>query len=141
MIFQKNFLVDIFYFNMLKPEELEFLKKHELCRLATVSKDGWPQVTPVIYAVDGESLVIATDYGTRKPKNILNNPKVAVVIDEFRPNRGIMIQGKCQVFERGREYMRLLGILFDKFEYYRNNPWKEGEAPILKIIPTRVTSW
>jgi nitroimidazol reductase NimA-like FMN-containing flavoprotein (pyridoxamine 5'-phosphate oxidase superfamily) len=98
-------------------------------------------VTPVIYAVDGESPVIATDYGTKKLKNILENPKVALVIDEFRPNRGLMIQGRCQVFERGKEYMRLLRILFDRFEYYRDNPWEEGEAPILKVIPVRVTSW
>jgi len=125
----------------LKPEEIEFMKNHVLCRLATASRKGWPQVTPVIYALDGERPVIATDYGTKKLKNIVENPKVALIIDEFRPNKGLMIQGKCEIFEKGKEYLRLLKILFDRFEYYRANPWKEGESPILRIIPVRVTSW
>jgi nitroimidazol reductase NimA-like FMN-containing flavoprotein (pyridoxamine 5'-phosphate oxidase superfamily) len=125
----------------LKPEEIEFMKNHVLCRLATASRKGWPQVTPVTYALDGERPVIATDYGTKKLKNIVENPKVALIIDEFRPNKGLMIQGKCEIFEKGKEYLRLLKILFDRFEYYRANPWKEGESPILRIIPVRVTSW
>ena len=52
-----------------------------------------------------------------------------------------MIQGECEILERGKEYLRLQKILFDKFEYYRKNPWKEGESPILRIRPTKSVSW
>ncbi len=129
---------------VLKPKALKFLKSHQLCRLATASKDGKPHVVPVIYALDGEDVVIAVDYGTKKLKNLRENSNVAVVVDEYVPDhdmRGLMIEGECEVLERGKEYLRLLKVLFDRFEYYRNNPWGEGESPILKIKPTKVVLW
>lgn len=126
---------------MLSKKEVRFLGSHELCRFATVSKDGMPQVTPVIYALDGENIVIATDYGTKKLANLRENPNVSLVVDEFRPNKAVMIQGKCEILERGPEYLRLLKILFNKFAFYRNNPWGEGESPILKIVPQKSFSW
>ena len=125
----------------LKPREVKFLLAHELCRLATASKDGRPHVVPVVYALDGESIVIAVDYKTKKLKNMRENPKVALVVDEHSPNRGLMVEGDCEIFERGKEYLRLLQILFDRFVYYRRNPWGEGESPILKIRPTKAVMW
>ena len=121
--------------------QLDFLKSHQLCRLATASKDARPHVVPVIYAVDGENIVVAVDYGTKKLRNLKENEKVALVVDDYRPNHAVMVEGDCRVFERGKEYLRLLQILFDRFEYYRKNPWSEGESPILKIEPTKVVSW
>jgi nitroimidazol reductase NimA-like FMN-containing flavoprotein (pyridoxamine 5'-phosphate oxidase superfamily) len=126
---------------MLEKAELDFLKKHELCRMATASKDLQPQVTPVIYAMDGENLVVAIDYGTRKLANLRENPKIALVVDEWRPNRGLMVVGNCQIIERGKEYLRLLQVLYARFDYYGKNPWKEGESPILKIKPVKTASW
>jgi len=126
---------------VLKPGELKFLKSHELCRLATASKDAKPHVVPVIYALDGENIVIAIDYKTKKLKNLRENSRVALVVDEYRPNRGLLVEGECEIFERGKEYLRLLQILFDRFVYYRRNPWGEGESPILKIKPTRSVMW
>ncbi len=96
---------------------------------------------PVIYALDGENVIIAVDYKTKKLRNLMENHKVALVVDEFHPNRGLMIEGDCEIFERGKEYLRLLQILFDKFVFYRNNPWGEGESPILRIQPTKVITW
>ena len=126
---------------VLTLKQLSFLKKHELCRLATASKDARPHVVPVIYALDGEDVIIAIDYGTKKLGNLRQNNKVALVVDETRPNRAIMVEGEAEIFERGKEYLRLLQILFDRFSYYRNNPWGEGESPILKIKPTKAVMW
>ena len=126
---------------VLKKGEIDFLASKDLCRLATASKDGVPHVTPVIYAVDGESVVVAIDYGTKKLRNLRENPRVSLVVDTYRPNRGLMIQGSCQVFEEGGVYLRLLKLLFDRFESYRKNPWGEGESPILRITPEKAVSW
>jgi PPOX class probable F420-dependent enzyme len=126
---------------VLTAKQLSFLKNHEVCRLATASKDARPHVVPVIYALDGENIVVAVDYGTKKLANLRQNKKVALVVDDYRPNKGVMVEGECEIFERGKEYLRLLQILFDRFEYYRKNPWGEGESPILKVKPTKATMW
>lgn len=126
---------------MLSKKEIQFLRDHELCRFATASKDGMPHVVPVIYALDGENVIIAIDYGTKKLANLRENLQVALVVDEYRPNKAVMIQGKCEIFERGPEYLRLLKILQDKFTFYRIYRWGEGESPILKIKPLKSVSW
>jgi nitroimidazol reductase NimA-like FMN-containing flavoprotein (pyridoxamine 5'-phosphate oxidase superfamily) len=117
------------------------MKRHDLCRLATASKDARPHVVPVIYAMDGEDVIVAVDYGTKKLWNLRQNKMVALVVDDYRPNHAVMVEGDCEIFERGKEYLRLLQILFDKFDYYRKNPWGEGESPILKIKPIKAASW
>lgn len=126
---------------VLSKRDLSFLNGHEVCRLATATKKGVPHVVPVIYAMDGSDVIIVVDYGTRKLKNIRENGEVALVVDDYGPNRGVTIQGKCEVLERGAEYRRLLKLLFERFEYYRRNPWKEGESPILKVHARSAASW
>ena len=126
---------------VLTPKELKFLKDHEVCRLATASRDAKPHVVPVIYALDGEDVVIAIDYGTKKLKNLSENKSVALFVDEYHPNKAVMIEGECEILERGKEYLRLLQVLFDRFAYYRNNPWGEGESPILKVKPVKAVMW
>jgi len=126
---------------ILSSKALSFLKSHELCRLATASKDAKPHVVPVIYALDGENLVIAIDYGTKKLGNLRQNRNVALVVDDYSPNHAVMVEGECEILERGKEYLRLLQILFDRFEIYRKHPWGEGESPILKVRPTKAVVW
>jgi uncharacterized protein len=122
-------------------KEGSFLKSSELCRLATASKAGMPQVTPVMYAFDGACFIIAVDYGTKKLKNVRENQNVALVVDRVRPTKAVAVEGACEIHERGPEYLRLLKVLFDTFEFYKKDPWDEGESPILKITPKKVVSW
>jgi PPOX class probable F420-dependent enzyme len=122
-------------------KEAAFLKSNEICRLATASKDARPQVTPVMYAMDGAAFVIAVDYGTKKLKNVKVNPNVALVVDRVRPTRAVTVEGTCQVHEKGAEYRRLLELLMTRFEFYRKNPWGEGESPIFRITPQKAVSW
>jgi len=125
----------------LNPSQKKFLDSHEVGRLAVATRDGMPHVTPVIYAMDGNCPVIASDYGTRKLKILKENKKVSLVVDTIDPNKGVMIQGICKIFERGKEYLRLLKVLTERLEYYRENPWGEGESPILRITPEKIVSW
>jgi PPOX class probable F420-dependent enzyme len=120
------------------PKEVAFLKSNEICRLATASKDATPQVTPVMYAMDDVAFIIAVDYGTKKLKNVKENPSVALVVDRVRPTKAVAIEGTCQVHERGAEYRRLLDLLMARFEFYRKNPWGEGESPIFLITRRRL---
>jgi len=122
-------------------KEEAFLRSNEVCRLATASKEGKPQVTPVIYALDGTGFVIAVDYGTKKLKNVKENPSVALVVDRLRPTKAVTVEGTCKVHERGAEYIRLLNVLMARFESYRKDPWGEGESPIFRITPDKAVSW
>ncbi|MCS4541414.1 MAG: pyridoxamine 5'-phosphate oxidase family protein [Euryarchaeota archaeon] len=120
--------------------EMQFLKNQEICRLATSSKNV-PHVVPVCYILSNNFFYIATDYGTKKYKNILENKKVALVIDTYFPRHAVLIEGKAEILERGEEYRKVYGLFYKKFSWVRKDPWKEGEAPILKINVLKKISW
>jgi len=123
-------------------EEERFLRDNEVGRLATISENGLPHVVPVCYIYCSGTLWIATDYGTGKCRNLLSNNKVALVVDTgYDSNRGILIQGRARIYKRGQEFRKIYAVFYKKFNWVRANPWKEGEAPFIKIKPIRKASW
>ena len=121
--------------------EVEFLKTNEAARFAT-SHEDIPHVKPVSFIFDTH-IVIATDYETRSFQNVKLNQKVAIVIDSYKSgnHKAICIQGKASIIENGHEFKKLYDLFYEKFEWVRRDPWKEGEAPFLKIIPYGKSSW
>lgn len=123
-------------------EEVEFLNKMEECRIAT-SHDNIPHVKPVSYIYEDGTVIIATDYDTRMYKNLLKNPLAAISIDIYKDkaHSAICMQGKVTIIENGKEFLRLYNKFHDRFEWVRNQPWVENEAPFIKIVPFRKSSW
>ncbi|GBL41607.1 hypothetical protein LBMAG54_15050 [Nitrosopumilaceae archaeon] len=122
--------------------EEEFLQSIEEARIATSHADI-PHVKPVSFIYHDNIIFIATDYQTRTFKNIKINPKASVAIDVYESgkHRAICIQGKVKIIEEGQEFMQMYKMFENKFTWVRNEPWKENEAPFLKIITTNKTSW
>lgn len=122
-------------------KETEFLKQSEICRFATSSKTGQLHIVPVSY-VSHEGLVyIVTDYGTKKLRNLRENPNGALLVDTNATRKAVMISGKAQLIEKGEEYRRIYKLFHSRLAWVRRAPWKEGEAPFVKITPTFKTSW
>jgi len=121
--------------------EKRFLQKHELARLATSAVGLMPHVVPVSYVFSDGTFLIAIDYATRKYQNLVRNPQVALVVDALRPNRGVMVQGHAKIIEAGAEFQSFYEVFRKKFSWVRAEPWKEGEAPFIRIIPSRKASW
>ncbi len=122
-------------------KEKAFLEKNEVCRLATASCDAVPHVTPVCYIFLNGYLYIATDYDTKKYKNVRENPKVALIVDTYKPHKAVAVEGKAEILEKGEKFRRIRELFYKKFDWARNDPWGEGESPILKVKPLKKTSW
>lgn len=124
-------------------KERKFLLENEVCRIAT-SHDDVPHVVPVAYIYDKDAITFVTDYGTRKYKNLEVNKNVSVVVDVYDhsgENKAIILQGKAVIIERGAEFKRLYQIFNKRFEWVRKNPWKEGEAPIVRVDAFNKVRW
>lgn len=121
-------------------KELDYINRNEVCRLATAS-DNSPHVVPVCYIYDDGHFYIATDYGTRKYRNLTGNRRVSLVVDSYKPNRAVMIQGEAEIIESGEEFRRIYDRFYMKFSWVRAEPWSEGEAPFVKVRPVRKVSW
>jgi uncharacterized protein len=127
----------------LTQKERKFLLENETCRIAT-SHNDIPHVVPVAYIYDKGNVIFVTDYGTRKYKNLEVNKNISVVVDVYDPsgeNKSIVLQGKAVIIERGAEFRRLYRIFNRRFEWVRNNPWKEGEAPFVRVNTLNKVSW
>ena len=93
---------------MFSEQEIAYLKTQPLARIATVSKEWQTDVAPVCFDFDGAYFYVGRVENlskTHKFKNVQDNPKVALVIDDleslepFRP-RGIKIHGLADIVTR-----------------------------------------
>jgi pyridoxamine 5'-phosphate oxidase family protein len=95
---------------MFSAPEIEYMKSQRLCRFATVSADGQPDVVPVGFEFDGEYFYVGSHsqdifLRTRKYKNVRNGRmKVALTIDDlksvdpWRP-RAVRVYGTAEVVD------------------------------------------
>jgi nitroimidazol reductase NimA-like FMN-containing flavoprotein (pyridoxamine 5'-phosphate oxidase superfamily) len=123
-------------------KETEFLGSLEEARIAT-AHDSIPHVKPVSFVFNDDAIIVATDYKTRTYTNIKSNPNVGIVIDIYKSggHKAVCIQGKADIVENGPEFKKFYDIFHQKFDWVRNDPWRENEAPFLKIIPNSKTNW
>jgi len=123
-------------------KETKFLESIEEARLATANK-SMPHVKPVSFLFRNGAFYVATDYSTRTFKNVKDNPNAAITVDVYRPggHKAVLAQGKVALIEEGDEFKKIYAEFFEKFEWVRRDPWKEKEAPFLKIIPATKASW
>ena len=123
-------------------KEKKFLESIEEARFATVNKN-LPHVKPVSFIFTDDSFYIATDYKTRTYKNVKQNPKAAISVDVYKPggHKAVLVQGEIKIIENGHEFKKIYAKFFEKFEWVRRDPWKEDEAPFLKLVPITKTSW
>lgn len=120
-----------------KKEE-DFLQKQDVARIATVSEKGWPQVTPVVHLYHDGRVYFITDFETRKYKNIRKNNRVGVAIDVYtRQPASVIIQGRAEIVEKGKEFVEIEKLFEQRHAYYKANPVKEGDAPLIKITPVK----
>jgi PPOX class probable F420-dependent enzyme len=65
------------------PEEYtDLFEKRAFAHLATLLPHGTPHVTPVWVDYDGEHLLVNTPQGTRKDRNMQEQPHVALSIQD-----------------------------------------------------------
>jgi len=126
-------------------KELEFLKKQQVGRLATVSRNQVPHVAPLCYASDEKRLYLSTAYNSKKARNIRENPKVAFVVDEFiswENYLGIMVNGKAEFVARGKLHQIGRDLIYRKYpKWEKSYPIQEGSEHVLVITPAKVISW
>jgi len=123
-------------------KEIEFLESLKEARIATCY-DNISHVKPVSFVFVDNTVLVVTDYNTRTFTNIKSNPHTSIVIDIYKSgeHKAICIQGKTEIIENGLEFKKFYEIFYKKFEWVRKDPWKEEEAPFLKIIPNNKISW
>ena len=124
-------------------KETKFIIDNEICRIAT-AKNNIPHVIPVCYSYNNGDIFFATDYTTQTFHNLKENNRISLIIDIYdkkEGNKGIYINGIATIIDSGKEFVNLLKIFYNKFEWVKKDPWSEKEAPFTQIQPTKKISW
>jgi coenzyme F420-0:L-glutamate ligase/coenzyme F420-1:gamma-L-glutamate ligase len=137
---------------VLSPEQIAFLGRQRVARLATADGAGEPHVVPVCFAYSPGGIYVALD---EKPKgvpparlkrvrNILQNPGVAFVADRYAEDWSllafVMLRGRAGLLEPGsREHVDAVRLLRGKYHQYERMGLEEN--PVIAIRPERVASW
>ena len=136
---------------LIDSEVAAFVAGRRVARLATTDASGVPHVVPICYAFDGQRLYSALDLKPkrvagrmlRRVRNLLENPRVAVVIDDYSEDWSalgyVLIHGTASVLTEGDERNRAETMLREKYPQYE--ALLERGCVVLKITPSRVTSW
>jgi PPOX class probable F420-dependent enzyme len=125
----------------LNPEAKEFLKGTHFAKLATVMKDGRPQLTPIWYMLEEGKLYVNTATTRVKYKNIIRDPRVCFLVDDGYPY--ILVFGKARVAtERdAKKDIETLAIRYHGEAKGRKSArdiyWKQ-ERVTLEIVPDKV---
>lgn len=114
------------------PAEIEYLGSQRLCRLATVGSDGQPHVVPVRFRYNAELDVIELGGSnlskSKKFRDVLANPLVALVVDDLTPPpvkpRGIEVRGQAEAILIGGDLIR---------------PGADPEY--IRVTPTFIAAW
>ena len=125
----------------LPAKAVELLRKPVLAHIATVMRDGSPQVTPVWVDTDGQYILVNTAEGRVKTRNVKRNPHVALsAVDPASPLAGsLMVRGTVvEITTDGADdHISFLARKYTGAERYSN---RSGEVRvILKIRPDSVS--
>jgi PPOX class probable F420-dependent enzyme len=130
-----------------------FILAHVVARLATADKNGQPHVIPFCYAFDGERFYFVVDEKpkrqTGKPlkriRNILENPQVALVIDDYADDwtqlAYVLVSGTAALVDKEEEYARALALLRERYPQYRAMDLTFARNTMVRITPTKVLAW
>lgn len=105
---------------------------------ATLSADGSPHLTVVWVTYDGEDVLVSTQAGRQKERNLRRDPRVSMIVpNPQNPYDYAEIRGRVTISEEGGR--ELIDTLSEK---YRGRPYDvepEGTVRvILRLTPERI---
>ena len=113
-----------------------------VARLATVRPDGSPHLVPVVFALDGSTVVFAVDdkpKGTRELRRLANiraDPRVSVLVDHYDEDWPalwwVRAEGRARVVDAGPALDRAVALLAEKYSQYAVGP-PPGPAVLIDV--------
>ena len=135
----------------LTPQAAAVVKAARVARLATADAGGAPHLIPICFAYDGSCFYSVLDQkpkrapltGLKRVRNIMSNPKVALVLDHYEEEWDrlwyVLVTGTAELVRGGEEQRQAVALLREKYPQYRD--MEIDENPVIKITPSRFTSW
>jgi len=146
-----------------KEKVVEFLNNEETGRVASIDKDGYPQIIPMNFVFVNDVIYMHSHVKGEKLENIMRNNKVGFEVDKnleflpsyfFDPNDAslantfyisVVIKGKCKLVDEKNEMTTALNSLMKKYQpegrYQQIKPQDDvlNHVAVIKVTPEIMT--
>ncbi len=120
-----------------------FLKGVHFAKLATLMRDGSPQVTPVWYMLEGGKLIVNTTTDRTKFRNVRRDPRVSLLVDDGYSYVTVFGAARVATERDPKKDIEALAIRYRGEEEgrkaARERYWKMDRVS-LEIVPRKVVS-
>ncbi|MER6949962.1 PPOX class F420-dependent oxidoreductase [Nonomuraea sp. NPDC000554] len=126
---------------MIPESHLDLLSRPLFAHLSTIASGGEPHVNPVWTIWDGEFLRFTTTTDRRKYRNVMENPHVAVSInDPEQPYRYLEVRGVVERVEPDPSG-DFFDVLATRYGLAYERPVGDAERRVVIVVrPVRTTS-
>jgi nitroimidazol reductase NimA-like FMN-containing flavoprotein (pyridoxamine 5'-phosphate oxidase superfamily) len=119
---------------------LKILAENKNLNLATIRRDGWPQVTTVSFVNDGLKIYFATVTESQKLNNIGHCSKVSFTIDKDEEDwgkiQGLSVAARAENVTSPKETSRVANLLLDRFPQIRGmGPVDASAMAFVRLTP------
>ena len=130
----------------LKKPLAKLVARERVCRVATVGDGGIPHLVPVCHALIDGAICFGSGNDARKALNLQANDQIAVTVDLYAEDwpqlRGVMVQGRAEIVERGPRFRRARAALYRKYpQYEKEAALDESDSVVVRVVPAHVFSW
>ncbi|MFZ0895366.1 MAG: PPOX class F420-dependent oxidoreductase [Candidatus Nitrosopolaris sp.] len=126
--------------NQITEPVAKLLEGRNLAFVATLMKDGWPQITPTWVDIEDGKILVNTAEGRLKQKNISRDGRIAIsVADQNNPYHMVTVRGRVveQTNAGADEHIDKLAKKYLGVEKYPLHSPNEKRI-IIKIKPERI---
>lgn len=124
-----------------QPPIKNLFEDKNLAFVATIMKNGFPQITPTWIDIQGNEILINTALGRVKQRNVTRDPRIAIsLVDRNNPYHMVTLRGEVIDQIAGEEADSHIDKMSKKYLDKDKYPFRApGEKRvILKVKPTRV---
>lgn len=130
----------------LKKALATLIERERVCRVATVGEAGVPHLVPVCHVLADGKIYFASGNDAKKVLNLKANPRVTVAVDLYSDDwtnlKGVMVQGRGKLIDRGPRFRKIRALLYRKYPQYPDEAaLDESDSVVVEVTPTRVFSW
>lgn len=133
-------------------EARAFAEGQRIAHLATADASGAPHVIPICYTLLGQHFYFVVDEkpkrsrrGLKRLRNITENPRVALVFDEYAEDWSrlayLLVQGRAVLVTDRDEYASVLESLRRRYPQYVSMGLQFDQHPMIRITPEHLHLW
>ena len=107
-----------------------FVARHRNAVIATIKRDGRPQLSNIVYALDDDGLIkISATRDRAKTRNLQRDPRVSLALQGDSWGEYLVVEGTCQV--REENVLPELRHVYERIAGKPHPDWEEFDAAMV----------